>query len=41
MSDEGVKKEMIEAKPDTLKRYLREWAKEHKGEADFIAPLYK
>jgi RecA-family ATPase len=39
LSDEEVKKEMIETKPDTLKRYLREWAKEHKRGSGFYRSL--
>ena len=38
-TDEDVKSEVTEGKPDSVGRYLREWAKEHKGEADFSAPL--
>ena len=37
--DEDVKSEVAEGSPETVGRYLREWAKEHKGEADFSAPL--
>ena len=38
-TDEDVKAEVTEAKAETVGRYLREWAREHKGEADFPAPL--
>ena len=38
-SDEEVKSEVTVGKPGTAERYLREWAKKYKGEADYSAPL--
>ncbi len=38
-TDEEAKTEVTEGKPDTVGRYLREWARGHKGEADSSAPL--